>query len=390
MEENTKSPALLTIAALFLRLGITALGGPAAHIAMMRSEVVSRRKWMDDSEFLSMVSACNLIPGPNSTELAIHIGYRQGGPAGLLVAGLCFILPAAAIVIGMAAAYLHWAHLAVVGRIMGGVKPVILAVVVQAVFQLSRSTLKNRLVQILALAAFLACFVVSSELSLLFLAGAVSLFWNWRANSGRIGTRAALTGGAVLLCASALCLILRDAHTSVSEVQQFTLGSLFFYFLRIGSVLYGSGYVLLAFLQADLVNHWHWLSASQLLDATAVGQVTPGPVFTTATFIGYLLGGLPGALVATVGIFLPAFVFVAITAPVMKKLESSFFVSSILEGINACSLALMMFVSVTLARVTLVQPLFIIEFMLELFILMRLSINPTWLIVAGATAGAFL
>lgn len=385
-----KTTDLSTLAWLFLRLGATAFGGPAAHIAMMQNEVVRKRRWMTEQEFLDLISACNLIPGPNSTEMAIHIGHRQAGWPGLLVAGISFILPAATIVLAVAWAYVQYSTVPAVSHVMNGIKPIVIAIILQALISLSRAALKTTSVRALCFAVLLGCFFFDNELVLLLTGGAASLVWASRARQAPIGAPAhiiAVLGG--LLFLAFLAFFIGGSHDQFagSQTESFSLEKLFWYFAKIGSVLYGSGYVLLAFLRSDLVEQWHWLSASQLLDATAVGQVTPGPVFTTATFIGYLLGGLPGAFLATLGIFLPAFVFVAITGPFIQKLRESKIAGATLDGINSASLALMAFVTIQLARDSLTQPIFIVEALVGAFVLWKLNINRTWLIVLGSVVG---
>jgi len=284
------------VALLFLKLGTIAFGGPAAHIAMMEDEVVRRRRWLSTEEFLDLLGATNLIPGPNSTEMAIHVGHRQAGWKGLLVAGCCFIMPAALIVTAFAWAYTRYRSVPEVTGVLYGVKPVIIAVVLQALWALGRTAL----------------------------------------------------------------------------------------------VLYGSGYVLLAFLRADLVERWHWLSEAQLLDAIAVGQVTPGPVFTTATFIGYLLGGPVGAFAATVGIFLPAFFFVGVSGPLIPRIRRSPTASAFLDGVNAASLALMAVVTYRLGRAAVVGPATVALALVSTALLLRFRINSAWLVLGGAGAGLLL
>jgi chromate transporter len=385
---NTNSrPRLVTIALLFLRLGTTAFGGPAAHIAMMQHEVVTRRQWLTDQEFLDLISASNLIPGPNSTEVAIHIGHRQAGFAGLLVAGTCFILPAMAMVMAIAWAYVQYSQFPVVSHLMTGIKPVVIAIILQAIILLSRSALKNTLAKLAAVLAVIACFLSVNEILLLLVAGAASLVWKWRGKSQGFSSRVVLIVCSIVALIGAAILLVGHASGSSTEPVACSQSRLFLYFAKVGSVLYGSGYVLIAFLQADLVQNWHWLTASQLLDATAIGQVTPGPVFTTATFIGYLLGGFPGALIATAGIFSPAFFFVAVTAPFIDKLRHSAVVRAFLDGVNIASLALMVFVTIVLGRDALTAPVAIGETLVSALILWRYKINPTWLIAAGAVIG---
>jgi chromate transporter len=388
--------SLTTLAGLFLRLGATAFGGPAAHIAMMQNEVVRRRAWMTEQEFLDLISACNLIPGPNSTEMAIHIGHRQAGWAGLLVAGICFIVPAAAIVLGIAWIYVGCAQLPAVSRVMDGIKPVIIAIIVQALLSLSKSALKSPFLKIMAAIIFSACFFSNNEIGLLLGGGIASLLWSAGNRQEPIGKPRTVV--LVLLTLLVLVFAAGSLQFHPNQIAGSETGSahalvpyspsrLFWYFVKIGSVLYGSGYVLLAFLRADLVQQWHWLTSAQLLDATAVGQVTPGPVFTTATFIGYLLGNAEGAFLATIGIFLPAFFFVAVTAPFVQRVRGSKIAGATLDGVNVASLALMAFVTFELGKDFLSQPLFVVESLTATFLLCKYTINPTWLILGGALIG---
>ncbi|HVL11327.1 MAG TPA: chromate efflux transporter, partial [Gemmata sp.] len=329
---------LRTVAGLFLRLGATSFGGPAAHVALMEDECVRRRGWLTHAEFLDLLGATNLIPGPNSTEIAIHIGHRVAGWPGLVVAGACFILPAAVIVGLLAWVYVAYAELPPVAGVLYGVKPVVIAVVVQALWRLGRSGIRTPLVAAVAVAATVLAALGVHELLVLFGMGlAVPVVRG-------LFVRPRSAAPAVLLAVPTL-----PAVGVAAAPASFGLGPLFLFFLKVGSVLFGSGYVLLAFLRADLVERYGWLSERELLDAVAVGQVTPGPVFTTATFIGYLLGGPAGAAVATVGIFLPAFVFVALSVPLVPRLRRSKVAGAFLDGVNAASLALMAVVTVQLA-----------------------------------------
>jgi chromate transporter len=346
--------ALPELARLFLRLGFTAFGGPAAHTAMMHEEVVNRRRWLTGEEFLDLMSATNLIPGPNSTELAIHIGHRRAGWPGLLVAGSCFILPASLIVGICAWAYVSYGRLPQAAGLLYGVKPVIIAIVLLALRDLARTALRTP-------SAIATC-LVSLGLAL-------------------FGFNELL----ILLLAALSTIAVRRA-TSFAATP-FALWPLFWFFAKVGSVLYGSGYVLLAFLKADLVDRWHWLTQAQLLDAIAIGQFTPGPVFTTATFIGYLLGGIPGAIVATLGIFLPAFFFVAISGPLVPRLRQSATAASFLDGVNAASLALMAAVTYSLGRSAIIDLPSLALALLSGALLLRFKLNSAWLVLAGALIG---
>jgi chromate transporter len=371
-QNKSDQTSLRDLAQLFLRLGTTAFGGPAAHIAMMQDEVVERRKWMTRDEFLDLLGAANLIPGPNSTELAIHVGHRQRGWPGLLIAGVCFILPAMVIVTLFAWAYVRYGSLPQVSGILYGVKPVIIAIVLQALWSLGRTAIKTKLLAIV--------FVVGAVLTVLGVHELLVLF-----GGGIIIAGLALVGQRERLRSlSLVSLALLVAETGPSA---FGMWWLFLFFLKVGAVLYGSGYVLLAFIRADLVERWHWLTESQLLDAIAVGQVTPGPVFTTATFIGYLLGGFKGGVVATVGIFLPAFVFVALSGPLVPRIRRSPTAGAFLDGVNAAALSLMLIVTYQLARAALVDLTTVLLAITSAAILLRFKFNSAWLVLGGAVLG---
>ena len=369
----TESPptTLRELAVLFARLGCTAFGGPAAHIAMMEDEVVRRRRWMPREQFLDLLGATNLIPGPNSTELAIHIGHARAGWAGLVVAGACFILPAVAIVTAIAWAYVRFGTLPQVAGILAGVKPVVIAVVVQALWGLGKTAIKSWFLGVVAVGALAASLLGIDELGVLVGAGLVVMI-------ARTTPRVA----ASWLPLPAL------ATTPAVAATSFGLWPLFVVFLKVGAVLFGSGYVLIAFLRGDLVDRLHWLTESQLLDAVAVGQVTPGPVFTTATFIGYLLGGGGGAAVATVGIFLPAFVFVAISGPLVPRIRRSKPAGALLDGVNVASLALMAAVTLLLGATTLVDVPSIAIAAVATVALIRYRVSSAWLVLGGAIVGA--
>ncbi|MCP3166915.1 chromate efflux transporter [Myxococcus qinghaiensis] len=373
-----RATVLRELALLFLRLGTTAFGGPAAHIALMEDEVVRRRRWLTREEFVDLLGAANLIPGPNSTELAIHIGHRRGGWAGLVVAGVCFILPAFLIVTGFAWAYARFGTLPDVGALLAGVKAVIIAVVLQALWGLSRTVVKTKLAAAVALGAVSAAFLGVNELVLLLLSGLGVLAWRAVERGREQGT-----SSNSVVSPWALMLPLGAATSAVPFTQQ----GLFLFFLKVGSVLYGSGYVLLAFLRADLVERLGWLSEAQLLDAVAVGQVTPGPVFTTATFIGYVLGGMTGAVVATVGIFLPAFFFVALSGPLVPRLRSSWAAGAFLDGVNVASLALMAVVTWQLGRAALVDAWTVGLAVVSAVLLLRFRVNSAWLVLGGGAVG---
>ena len=370
-----KQQRLSELAIVFLKLGTIAFGGPAAHIAMMDDECVKRRQWLSREKLLDLLGITNLIPGPNSTELAVHIGYDRAGWKGLIIAGSCFILPAMLIVWALAAVYVRFQTVPEVGWLLYGVKPVIMAIVAQALWKLGKAAIKDVPTAIAGAAVIAAFFLDVNELVLLLLSGlGVMLYQSLRGS----------TGVAALL---PIPLALSPVSLATVAVGKATWLQVFLVFLKIGSVLYGSGYVLLAFLQRDLVERAHWLTAQQLLDAVAIGQLTPGPVFTTATFIGYLIAGNAGAIAGTVGIFLPAFVFVAIVNPWAAKLRSSPWTSSFLDGVNAASLGLMAVVTYTLAREALVDWLTIGVALLSAIVVFRFKINSVWLVLAGGAIG---
>jgi chromate transporter len=366
------------LSTLFLKLGFTAFGGPAAHISMMHDETVKQRKWLDDGQFLDLVGATNLIPGPNSTEMAIHIGFLRSGWLGLIVAGVCFIAPAMLIVTAVAWAYVRFGSLPQVEWLLYGIKPVVIAIIVQALWNLGRRAIKSLALALVGAAVLILYFLGANEILLLFAAGLVMML---------IANFRRLTGpGAASLIIPTLGGLNLLAPLVLASVP-FSLPLLFLTFLKIGAILYGSGYVLLAFLHSDFVVRYGWLTDQQLLDAITVGQVTPGPVFTTATFIGYVLGGLPGALLATLGIFLPSFIFVALSNPLIPRIRNSTWVSGLLDGVNVAALGLMAAVTWQLGRASLVDPLTILIALVSFVLLLRFKINSTWLILGGAAIG---
>jgi chromate transporter len=366
------------LALVFLRLGITAFGGPAAHIAIMEDEFVRRRRWLTHERFLDLLGAANLIPGPSSTELAIYIGYEQAGWRGLVLGGTCFILPAALLVGIIAWAYVRFGSLPALTGVLYGIKPVVIGIVLQALWGLvPKAVKKSRVLAVIGIAACLPAALGVDALAVIAGSGAVNVIaQRVRANPEK-GTPhlfvPALTGIA--------------ATAGVAPVSLLTL---FLTFVKIGAVVFGSGYVLLAFLRADLVDHLHWLSEPQLLDAVAVGQVTPGPVFTTATFIGYVVGGVRGAVVATVGIFLPGFVLVALTRPLIARLRRSAFAAAFLDGVNVASIALMGVVTAQLARAALVDLPTILIAIAGAVLLIRWKVNSTWLVAGAGVVGAIV
>lgn len=359
--------SLTAIGKLFLKLGLIAFGGPAAHIAMMRDEVVRKRNWMPDSHFLDLVGATNLIPGPNSTELAIHLGKEKGGWKGLLIAGLCFILPAVFITLFFAWLYKTYGTLPEIQPFTYGIKPAIIAIILSAVYPLAKSSLKSNFLIGIGLLALTASFLGANEVIVLFGCGVLALLFTY----------------------------FRSSNTEIKSIFPIGLlavtnSKLFLIFLKIGSILYGSGYVLFAFLDSELVQTGI-LPRQTLIDAIAVGQFTPGPVFSSVTFIGYQINGGIGALVATVGIFLPSFVFVAMLNPLVKKMRNSILFSSFLDAVNVASVALIIVVCFTMGKTSVTEWKTILIAVLSLIITFGFrKINSVWVVLGGSLLGYLL
>jgi chromate transporter len=370
---DRRTGSVREVASLFLKLGTIAFGGPAAHTAMMRDELVRRRGWVSDQRFMDLVGATNLIPGPNSTELAIHLGYDRARWRGLLAAGACFILPAALMVTALAWAYVRYGDTPAVEGILYGIVPAVLAIIAYALFGLLRTVVKTGWLGALAAAALAAYLAGVNELVVL-AAGAVLAV---AARLVRHPPRRSARGLVVVPLASPLF-----ADPTGGQLWQ-----LFATMLKIGAVLYGSGYVLLAFLRGDFVERLGWITEQQLVDAVSIGQVTPGPVFTTATFIGYVVAGPLGAFLATVAIFTPSFVFVGLLTRLTDRLRASPWTSAMLDGVNATALALMAGVSYELARTATVDPLTVAIAVVTLVLLWRTTLNNAWYIAAGALVG---
>jgi chromate transporter len=360
--------SLREVAAVFLKLGAIGFGGPAAHVALMRRELVERRRWLDEDRFLELFGAANLIPGPSSTELGMMLGYERAGWPGLLVAGTCFIVPAMLLVLAIAWAYVRYGSLPQTDWILYGIGPVIIAVILDALWQLGRRALTSILLAAVAVAVMVLYLLGLDVVVLLF--GAAFLVMLGR---NVVRMRAEPHGVIPIL--------------PLLAAAEAPLRSVFLEFLKLGAVVYGSGYVLLAFLRSDLVEHLHWIGESRLIDAVAVGQVTPGPVFTTATFIGYLVAGLPGALVATAGIFLPAFVLSAIVYPLLPRLRRSPWASAFLTGVTVSGLALMAGVMYQLGRVVIVDMFTAVVALVAFVVLRRFHPNSAWLVLGGAVLG---
>ena len=384
-----ESPGVLAL--LFLRLGVSAFGGPVAHIAMMRQEFAQRRQWISDRQFIDLIGVVNLIPGPNSTEIAIYLGYLRAGWPGLVIAGACFIGPAMVIVLALAWAYVQFGALPETGWLLYGILPVVIAIIARALWGLARAVVRHVATAFWALALVTLYLLGVNALLLLFGGGALYAagVGLWRAIRARRVTSSLLiplapaTAGGSILSATATA----TATATAASAVPFSLLTLFLTFLKIGAILYGSGYVLLAFLRSDFVQNLGWLTDRQLLDAIAVGQFTPGPVSTTATFIGYILGSWQGALLATLGIFLPSFIFIPLIHHLASWMRRSPAVALVLDGVNIAALALMAGVTVQLAQTALHDVLTWALALAALLILPRLKVNSAWLILAGGLVG---
>ncbi|MDF2892757.1 MAG: chromate transporter, chromate ion transporter family [Clostridia bacterium] len=380
LSKEDQKNRLKEIAAVFFKLGTTAFGGPAAHIAMMDDEIVKKRKWLEKDKFLDLLGATNLIPGPNSTELAIHLGYERGGWLGLILAGTCFIVPAMLIVLAFAIMYVQYGSLPEVSNVLYGIKPVIIAIVLQALIRLGQSAIKNKTLGAIGIAVIVLSFLGMNEIFLLAIAGISMMLIS---NVKKFRNDKAISIAPILLPFGAFA-------PNLIQVKSMSIVSVFLTFLKIGSVLYGSGYVLLAFLEADFVERLGILTSQQILDAVAVGQFTPGPVFTTATFIGYLIQGIPGGILATIGIFLPAFVLVGLLNPIVPKLRSSKLIASVLDGVNVASWGLMAVVSWKLAVSAVVDIPTALLALVSLVVVFKFKINSAWLVLSGGIIGFLL
>jgi chromate transporter len=376
-----REASLAEMALVFLKLGTIAFGGPAAHLAMMEEEFVRRRRWITHAEFLDRLATANLIPGPSSTEVAIFVGQLKRGWRGLIVAGCCFIIPAALIVTAIAWAYVRFGSLPRAEGVLYAIKPAVVAIVIQALGKLGRTGVRTALLAVIAvLAAGLSLLGVSPVLVLVF-AGLIS------ASALTLKNRLLTVAGLPMTVSFPKIAASLMAVAAIGTTYPAVLLRLFLSFLKVGSVVFGSGYVLLAFLQTEFVQRLHWLTDKQLIDAVAVGQFTPGPLFTTATFIGYVVAGWMGAVVATVGIFLPGFVLVAVSGPVIPRLRRSPLAAAALDGVVAGSLALMAVVAMQLGKASIVDRTTLIVFCVSLIVLLRFRVNSAWVVAAAAVVG---
>jgi chromate transporter len=373
--DSSAPVSLWELAFVFFKLGTIAFGGPPAHIAMMQDEFVRKRKWITEADFLDRLGAANLIPGPSSTEVAIFIGQEKRGWAGLVVAGCCFIIPAAVMVTWIAALYVRYGSLPQAVGILYGIKAAVIGILLQALWGLGRTAAKTKLLALVGAGAIVLSAGGLAPVMVIAIAGAASggVFWFEK----RRGALPAAFAGKLGLLAGVAAV----AAAPVGLLR------LFLSFLKIGSVVFGSGYVLLAFLRAEFIDHLHWLTEKQLIDSVAVGQFTPGPVFTTATFIGYLVAGIPGAVVATVGVFVPGFIFVALSGRMLPRIRRSPLAAAILDGVVVGSLALMAVVAWQLGRAAIVDWITLAIMGVSAGLLLRFRINSAWIVGGAAVIG---
>jgi chromate transporter len=368
------------LARLFLRLGLTAFGGPAAHIGLMEREAVERRGWLTRAQFLDLVGACNLLPGPSSTQVSMVLGYRRAGWLGLFSAGLCFILPSILSTLALAWAYVRFGSLPQAQGLLYGAKPVMLAIIFQAIWNLGRTAFRRWQLALAGLTCFAAALARVQPILILLIAGGLSLLAVWlrsrpRAVHGLVVLPSALGAGSA---------------TAAGSTAAAGLLPILFVFLKLGVVVFGSGYVLLAFFKADLVDRLHWITNAQLLDSITAGQITPGPVFATATFLGYLLHGWAGAAVATAAIFVPSFLMAGLVGALAEHIRKSPLAAAFLDGVNAAAVALMASVALALGRSTLVDVWTWAFAIIGAAMLIRFRVNSAWLILAGAALGILL
>lgn len=361
---------LAEVAAVFFKLGLIGFGGPAAHIAMMEKEIIEKRKWMDRQHFLDLIGATNLIPGPNSTEMTMHCGKERAGWMGLFVAGGAFIFPATVMTLALAWFYVKYGEVPAIAPIFAGIKPAVLAIIAAAILKLGKKALKNATVGIIGLTVLVAAFMGLTEVLAILMGGFLALLW--------MGVTRDRATSVLPLLAFAAELVRTDVSTM----------KLFWVFLKVGSILFGSGYVLVAYLQGELVEGLRWLTENQLLDAIAIGQFTPGPVLSTATFVGYQVGGFPGAVVATLGIFLPSFLFVLLLNPIVPKLRSSKAAAAFLDGVNIGAVAIMIAVTYALAQSTLIDwRSFLILAVALFFTFGPKKLSSVWIVLIGMVMG---
>jgi len=377
MDKGRKLKDLLEVIGLFLKLGTISFGGPAAHISLIEQEVVHKRGWLDREHFLDMLAATNLVPGPNATEMAIYIGYLRAGWPGLFTAGIAFILPAFLITLLLGWIYVRFGTLPEGQALFYGINPVVMAIILVASYRLGRTALKGKMQVLLGLLAFLLALLGVNEVLIFLVAGVFGIL---------------LYAPPRWLKSAPLALFLPGASLPLSVMKSWIwmesrLVQLALFFLKVGMLLFGSGMVLFAFIQSDVVDRYGWLTQGQLIDAIAVGQMTPGPVLSSATFIGYLISGFPGAVVATIAVFLPSFIIVMILRSVLPRLRKSAVALAFLKGVNAAVVALILVVSLSVFQAAIVDIWTILILAAGLVALLRFKVDAFWMVLAGALVG---
>ncbi|QDZ40183.1 chromate efflux transporter [Euhalothece natronophila Z-M001] len=382
----TPRQRLKDITQLFLKLGVIGFGGPAAHIAMLEEEVVTRRGWLNRSRFLDLMGATNLVPGPNSTQMVIHVGYIHGGLFGLILSGVAFLMPAALITGILAWIYVSFGDLPQIEPLFYGIKPAVLAVILGALWKLGKKAVKSYQIFLIGVAVAILLLLGIDEVVALLLGGIGGMLLlrlrDYLAKNRIEGLIAGITMASLLPTA-----------TATETTRQPTLWNLGFFFFKVSCILFGSGYVLIAFIERELVNQYGWLTQGELLDAIAIGQFTPGPVLTTSTFIGYLVAGISGAIVSTISIFFLSFVLVGLLNPIIPKLRKSKWSSAFLDAINVSAVALMAIVTLQLAQTLFLEPLDYIAmliFAVSAIAQFCFQIGALWLVLGGAMLGLIL
>ncbi len=374
MDKASRS-RLLEVTWLFLKLGTISFGGPAAHIALMEQEAVHKRRWLSSQHFLDLLAAVNLVPGPNATEMAIHIGFVHAGWPGLIAGGAAFITPAFLISLAIAVLYVRFGALPQVVSLFYGINPAVMAIILVSVYRLGRAAIRDRVSLVLGVASLGAALLGVNEVAVLLTAGAISLL---------LATKSSWTLLSLGIIGSSFLPLMPRFAIWVVDARLVRLG---IFFLKVGSLLFGSGMVLFAFIQRDVVMRYAWLNQQQLLDAIAVGQITPGPVSSAATFIGYLVAGVPGAVVATLGMFLPSFVIVSLTSPLIPQLRESVSAQAFLRGVNAAVVALILSVGLVLLRQAVVDVWTTLILLGGIIVLLRFQIDAVWLVLGGMAIG---
>jgi chromate transporter len=379
--QQSNSSKFKEVALLFLRLGATAWGGPAVSVAMMHDEVVHRRKWIDDQRFLDIFGATNLIPGPNATEIATHLGLIRAGWKGFFSAGILFLIPGSIMALILAWIYVNYGGLPQVSALLYGIKPVVIAIIIQALITLGKRACSNWLLLAVGVATLALYFLGVNEMILLFAGAAIVLLT-------RGGRKLISKGAASLLCVPSLInLSLLRLNPFLSTIASFSNTTLFLSSLKIGSLMFGSGYVLIAFAKSEFVTNLGWISNAQLIDAIAIGQALPGPLSKSITFIGYLLGGVPSALIATIGFFLPSFILVALLSKIVVLIRKNWWAAAFIDGVNVTALGLMAGATISIARTAVVDIFSIFLTLASFLLIFKYKVSSHWIILGGGVLG---